>query len=242
VPAEAVLVLPVIQGQPPKTTAPADADGWTSAIYEFDETETLDEIELVAGGLDLLGRQTAVASVCVVRNATIGGGGTPGDGGARRAVNDALVYRTPDTSFPNVIVPLVEVMQPLTAEAGVPLRDAMIQVLQPLARAATALHGTRVVRIAAAYVYPIVEGTELCARLPVLLNAGQTLEGDDPVSIARAVATPLAAAMEAWQASVDVPRGGAYVALSISLFIQPPGSPQQMPVLSIADVRLPIAV
>lgn len=209
------LLFPTISGTAPSeqpVVAPPDqapdANAWMQVSYAFPGGQVPDPLVMAIDGLDLLTDQTVVGSAFVTRNADLGA-----------AVNPLLVYRTPEVSFSNVIVPFVEVTQTLTGPAsGPPLVQLLESVLTPFANVGAGVGPDRVVRLAAAYNYPIVSpaggGGPLIATLPAILNAGEPL-GDDPAALAQ----PFADALQQWGQAVPLPRSNASFSISVSLFV-----------------------
>lgn len=232
------LLFPTISGTapsgPPTKTPPdqaPDGNEWMQVTYAFPGTDVPDPLVLAIEGLDLLIDQTVVGSAYVTRNADLG-----------TAVNPLLVYRTPEVSFSNVIVPYVEITEILTGPpSGPPMAQLLTSVLTPFADAGATVGQDRIVRISAAYNYPLVTpagGDPLMATLPAVLNAGQPL-GTNPATLAEAFAD----ALKQWGQAIPLPRSNASFSISVSLFIniaKDGGPAQQLPLLTLDRIDLNI--
>lgn len=206
-----------------------DGNAWMKVSYAFPDEKVPNPLFMAIDGLDLLVDQTVVGSAYITRNADLGA-----------TVNPKLVYRTPEVSFSNVIVPFVEIGRTLTGPpSGPPLEQLLASVLMPFANVGAGIGPDRTVRLSAAYNYPIATpaggGDPLMATLPALLNAGEPL-GADPAPLAQAFAD----ALRQWGKAVPLPRTGASFSISVSLFVDVStgGAPQLLPLLTLDRIDL----
>jgi hypothetical protein len=226
------LVFPKISAQSPSTqpvdTPPADApdgeSGWKDVFYDYPDGVP-DSLVIEVDGLNLLAQQTVIGSTKIVRNANLGS-----------KVNPLLVYETPELSFANVLVPYVDVVRPLGPVTGTSLTQIIGSILMPLTAAGSVVGSNRLVRLSAAFNYPVVNGVPgaLMAKLPALLNAGQPL-GEDP----RALASAFADGLAEWYGDVKLPTQGAFFSFTISLFINlMSGGSRQVPLVTFEDIAV----
>lgn len=232
------LLFPVINGVQPGPLQPAnpnvapDSQPWQMTTYTFAQSVPK-TLVMAISDLDVLIDQTVIGSAHVDRNVDLGGGGR---------VDPRLIYQTPEIFFSNVLVPYTEVTQTLGPMQAGPVADMLTSVLKPFVGAGIATGQRRTVRVAIAYNYPLVStaGTApLMATIPVLLNAGSPLT-DDPAPIAQALADALAT----WARQVPLPRQGASLSVSVSLFItvqSSQGVDRSVPLLTVdrIDLMLP---
>jgi hypothetical protein len=119
---------------------------------------------------------------------------------------------------------------------GTSLAQIIDSILMPLTAAGSVLGSNRLVRLSAAFNYPVVNGGPgaLMAKLPALLNAGQPL-GEDPQPLASAFADGLAE----WYGDVKLPTQGAFFSFTISLFINlMSGGSRQVPLVTFEDIEV----
>jgi hypothetical protein len=231
------LLFPTINGvtydSPPQPADPRtapDSAPWMVTTYSFAAHGGVPkQLELAINGLDLLVDQTVIGSAHVDRNVDLGSS----------RVDPRLIYQTPEIFFSNVLVPYTEVTQTLGPMPAAPVAAMLTSVLTPFVDAGVATGQQRIVRVAIAYNYPLVTtpGTApLMATIPVLLNAGAPLV-DDPAPLAQA----LADALSTWARQTPLPRQGASLSVSVSLFVtvtSNQGVPRPVPLLTVDRIDL----
>jgi hypothetical protein len=219
-------------GPPTPARIPPGPGDWLQASYAK-SGGALDSIRFEAGPFDLLARQTVVGGCRVRRNADIAYG----------EVNPDLVYTTPDISFPNVIVPYVEVgrLPGVFGGAGRSLRSLLHAALAPLATAGTALGATRTVRLTSTYRYTMTASADGASRLKgetgALMHPGQVLTE----ATLDAIVDGYADAFAAWRRGSGLPVADPEMLLAIDLFIEVgPGSPSgsRIPLVSLNAIDL----
>lgn len=210
--------------QPPSPPVASPGD-WVETSYTFGAALDLSAVTLGFGPLDSMERQSATMSAWVVRNANL----LPD-----MTTNPAFIYTTQTVSFSNSIIPLIhrKSVPPVTPAAT--LVETLAQILSPIEQP-SALLSTRL-RLSASYTYAV--GAPMAGEPLLASDAITLMDNADPVS-SPPVAGRSARAIAGWYARTGPSDAGSALHLSVTLFGTLGG--QQLPIIQIDDIPIPVA-
>jgi hypothetical protein len=207
----------------------------TRMSYTLPSTANLVEPTLLWQGLSAITAQSITTAAWIVRNETLAGGQQ------ERATNPGLLYSTATVTFPDPVVPLLQVPTPLTLAATTSLAGAVGELvsgaMQPTTPAAQVGWG-----LEAGYEFALLSGGlgEMRTRLPAFLARTQLTTAPDPPSGVDSIASLTAALVKeltVWHDSLKP--SGERAALVFSLTIFAAGGDQ--PLVRLIEVRAPIS-
>ncbi len=222
---------PTIEGVSGEAISP------TRMRYTLGSEANLSELTLTWGGLSAITAQSITTAAWIVRNETLAGcGGVQQE----RATNPALVYSTATVTFPDPVVPLLQVSTPLTVKSS-SLEDAVGQlvsgVMQPTTPVAQVGWG-----LEAGYEFARLSGGpgEMRTRLPAFLARTQLSTVTNPptgVDTVASLTKAITKQLGEWHSALQPSGASAAVVFSLTIFAA--GGDQ--PLVRLLEVQAPIS-
>ena len=231
---------PQINGAAPNPPArQPSGTGWqrTYALKAPPDDLPRDALLFEWRNLDALGEQTGRLAAWIVRNSNLSSGDQP-------PTNPDLVYRTPETTFANPVIPLLSLRGYGPIPAGDSLAGTLYEALGPLLNAGSAAAELRIAKLETGYGFAlirdlrnpdsVIESSSAAILSDDLRIRLGEASGEEEAATPRAIAERLAADLDAWYRVRLPATEEARLVQSLTLFAS--FNDVQLPVLTLRDI------